>query len=1176
MYLEGAYIYQTEPMKAVRVMFYGSKADREVILLNENGEVTSAFKQVGIRQFMALSDAAAKVTARVNKALSKIKKFGGDPVSFNDFPALEFYSKTRNAEITVISDRHMVFKVSVDMDIRLTIALDDDGHEKQFLPVQGIPYVELSGTAVKAGDEIVVRTVDEIRLTKKDLKWLDRVDYTVEQDEEKAEEFFTYLETYNGGIAYDTETTGLKINCFGKVNSKYARMLEEYNASSATSLNADRLCGVIFCVEPHKSYYFPCFSRKFKVLYDEDTPAKQRAVQNIRAAYSVGDMRDATGDMADFIRSGAELSPDVILMERVRKILEKGYIIAHNASFEWKVGMLYDIITNIRDDTYLLHQMLYRYGPNDHRKSDLKTLSWRELGIDQWGLGDFFPAYKEDEDARIRAESQIGKKKQGKGKKAHIDFSYMELDGTKIYAPADGDCTLQLWYKYKTDLKKNWKQVERLYLVEIAACPGIAYCEFYGHKLDVSAIEKTRQAYVEKAALLESKVRGAAELSGDKENRLRRMLELAGLDKADGLSEEDAAFREEALETGSAKLAANIKEIMRNDAFNIGSSKQLSALFYDKLEMPETSKGRSVAKEAIKALLEHKNPDGSFKYPIVKYFQEYKAADTLLSKFFDNLQDFMWPGGFIFSSYGQIAAATGRMSCKRPNAQQYPKPITRIIVPRENCVMMDADYSQIEYRVLVALAKEPKLLEAFFDPDNDYHTLMASIMYGVPYDAVAPEMRSDAKRFNFGIPYGMGIGSIAMGLYGENTPRTRELAKKKRELYFKDQPLVEQFFIRVKEAAVLYGYTETAFGRRRYYNFTSNTSGKAEAAKAAAQRQAGNAVVQGGAADIFKIAIGRVMRYIAENKLWGKVFLTNMVHDELLFEIDASVLDAAAITCELVARMSFSLEGYPPLYVGAGVSDAWAKAKSKDAEIHPVLMTQLQAECAGRDMHALRKTPQEWVVWFDERVTAFRRDKIIAYLQDTANFGRNVHPEIGNLIRLQFGKRISEAGINPKDPGADSERTLRCIEYISEIYDLGLDRVNYVLSAVVAVADEDEDIEYDDGEAGSDESLDLADSDFELLDDDKLSGVRLQDLIREFGYVIAPTLKVCGIDDEVLTPRMREDIYGYLLNTRQCQKEDEGALELVLHIGGGVLKYTGVYVNNLGAGAELEHKLTCC
>lgn len=1317
MFLEGSYIISKEPVRAAKVLFYGHKTDREVILLDENGNVLSAYKQIGNRQFMAYSDVASKLTARVNKALTKIRKSGGEPTSYNDIPALEFHTETRTSTVTIVSDRYTVYKVDIDMDVRLHIAMTPDGEERRFVAPPDIRYVELS-TAIttESGQEIIVRSVEEIKLTKKDVSWLEKYKGIVVQEDDLAERCFRKLEETSDPIAYDTETTGLKINCFGKINSEYARALAKYNEEHADKIYADRLCGIIFATKTDTAVYFPCFSRKFKVLYQEDTPTRRMVVDRIRADYTVGRYRDRQGDMAEYIRNGGEMTPDIILMERVRYILENKYIIAHNASFEYKVGFMYDIITNIRDDTMLLHQILYRYGPDPrHRLSNLKALSKLELGIDQWGLEDFFPAYKEEEDARLRTESQVGRKK--KKNKVKIDFSYMDLEGAKIYAPADGYCTMGLWQKYKKDLKENWPQMERIYLVEVSACLGVAYCEFYGHRLDETQIEKVKQDFIEQTAILESKIRAEAQLCQAGEDLLRTKLELARMkdSEAEKLSEDMKALRAEALSVGAPQLAIELKELMAMDVFNIGSSKQLCDLFYDKMGIPETSKGRSVAKDAIKALLDHKHPDGSLKYPIVKLYQEWKAADTLLTKFFDNLSDYMWPGGFIFSSYGQIAAATGRMSCiaegqlitlsngarkrienirpgdkvfcfddktlmpslqpvlevvdrgrkecvevrwksecnqgsvictpdhlirtidgnwvradelkagdelhhfsyecdwsdhvvvevlpagvrhvydlaisehhnfiasginvhncKQPNAQQYPKAITKIVIPRKNCVMMDADFSQIEYRVLVALAQEPALLQKFYDPDIDYHTMMASLMFSVPYEAVTPAMRSDAKRFNFGIPYGMGIGSIAMGLFGENTPKTREMAKAKRKLYFKEQPRVEQFFERVKEAAVLYGFTETAFKRRRYYTFTSADSEKARAAKASAMRQAGNAVIQGTAADIFKIALSRSMRYIIKNGLFGKVFLTNMVHDELLWEIDVTQVNPLVVTTAIGEMMSFYLDGFPPLYIGAGVSNCWAKAKSKDCEIHPVLLEAMTKEVKEKnlDVHTPTMGVTEWLAYFDERVMSFRKDKIIAYLTDSANIGQNVHPEIGNLIRMMYQKYISEDGINPKDPGADAERTLRCIEYLSEKYELGLDRNNYMATGVQVAADDKADSEYEDDEDAVDDGHEASDSDFEIIDEDKIAGVRLVDLIREFAYVVAPSLKVCGIDDSVLTQKKREDVYGFLLNNKQCGPDDEGALELVLHIGGGVLKHTNVYVNNIGTGAEIEQLLS--
>ena len=135
-------------------------------------------------------------------------------------------------------------------------------------------------------------------------------------------------------------------------------------------------------------------------------------------------------------------------------------------------------------------------------------------------------------------------------------------------------------------------------------------------------------------------------------------------------------------------------------------------------------------------------------------------------------------------------------------------------------------------------------MKMFHDPDTDYHTLQASNMYGVDYAAVTKAMRGDAKSFNFGIPYGMGVRSLAILLFGQTEEWHIEEAKRKYELYFKDQPKVRQFFNDVKEMALVNKNTKTYFGRRRYYSFTDKDGKENNAAKAQALRQAGNAVIQ--------------------------------------------------------------------------------------------------------------------------------------------------------------------------------------------------------------------------------------------------------------------------------------------------------------------------------------------
>lgn len=831
-----------------------------------NGQVNQAYKKDGADEW-AFGHADAKdLWLLIAKGLVEChasgKKQNGAPGPFylGTVMNYEFIKNKVSYNISRFNDHELAYVYLEHPDKGIEAKLEfyakaEDGYREPIESIpKNIPYIKLTKVSKPKGeiglsdiagsedDAIVVRSVEEIALTKDDITWLRKKKYFIVNDDEQAEKIFSYLDTFDGPIAYDTETTGLRINCFGKINSDYQRSLIEYNTAHADNpIRADRLVGIIFCVEPNVSYYFPVFNRKFDNLYQNvDSPIRKKTIENIKARYTVGELRDSTGDMADYVRKNApeDFQLDVILMERVRNILEKRHIVTHGGTFEWKVGWQYEIDTNIKDDTMIMHQLMYKFRSttsNRGEPSNLKYLSKVELGIDQWELKDFFPDYKEN-------DGEVRNKKGKNNTNSKIDFSYMTYEGTKIYAPTDGDCTLGLFIKYKADMLQNHSEQLYLYGVEVIVSCAIAYMEFYGHRIDESKIEAARDKTRANMALIESQIRQLINYSSPKEieqYNLVSSLKDTIDSKSDPTKEEMGTFNE---------AVAKLKEIIDSDEeniINLTSPAQVSTLFYDKLGIPFSGEKKSVDKKAIKALLQMKDADGNLKYPIVSLYSKYKKESTLLTKFFDNLPYFTYPGGIIFSSYGQISTATGRMSCKKPNAQQYPKVVTNIVKPRPGYAMMDADYSQIEYRVLVAMSGEKFLADLFVDPDNDYHTLMASLMYGVPYASVTKQMRSDAKSFNFGIPYGMGIGSLAILLKGVNNPTTREEAKQKYELYFKDQPNVRKFFEKVKEMAQVNKYTRTYWNRYRFYSFEDADGNVNEARKAAALRQAGNATIQG-------------------------------------------------------------------------------------------------------------------------------------------------------------------------------------------------------------------------------------------------------------------------------------------------------------------------------------------
>ena len=157
------------------------------------------------------------------------------------------------------------------------------------------------------------------------------------------------------------------------------------------------------------------------------------------------------------------------------------------------------------------------------------------------------------------------------------------------------------------------------------------------------------------------------------------------------------------------------------------------------------------------------------------------------------------------------------------------------------------------------------------------------------------------------------------------------------------------------------------------------------------------------AADIFKIAVARCFTYIRRNGLIGLLHITNMVHDELLFEASCEKLNIQRVIRDIAEQMQFQVEGFPPLYIGAGVGLSWKSAKGKEAEIHPHLCEQLSREADNMSLFVEQPIdPKEVLNYFNNRVFEFRKNKIIAYLMNPENYGKDLHPVIGNLLNLQF------------------------------------------------------------------------------------------------------------------------------------------------------------------------------
>lgn len=770
-----------------------------VVLTDDNSSVLSAYTEDENTEYVFMSSEAKKIKEIIKIAENGIKGTKNKEISAipSEKGIINQHTYTKNKKLyNVYEMRGRLVGVEIVSDL---IHLEISGYESE----KKLPEFEYTALSKHRVDEFFereederpyIKSVEEVAL-EKDLSWLKTKKYYVVNDEETVEKLIRAMEAYNGPIVVDLETTGLKMNCFGKIGSKYEKRLAEYNATHEQKIKADRIVGYVFSWKPNVSYYIPVGHRYFKNVYDDRScQTTKDTIKYVRDSIEKLADNPTKQDIVNFVRSKKdnELTSDVLLACRLRNLLETHYMVAHNGSFEWKSLHCYDIVLNLKEDTMLIHQILYKFRSTTSNKgesSSLKDITHREFGADTCELTDFFPGVKE-------AGAEVIQKSGSKKDTSYIDFSYMSLEGTRVYAPADGDFTLQILLKYKKDLLENNKHLEYLYNVEVMVACLVGYMEFYGHRIDEAKIELTRQKIID-----------------ENNERERKIRELAG--------------------------------IQDDEDFNLASPMQVADLFFNRMKIPFTGDKISVSKSVMKQYTQAKNPDGTDKYPVIVLYNEWKKMDTLLTKFFDNLQYYMYPGGYIFSHFGQIATATGRMSCSKPNCQQYPHAITDIVIPHEDCIMIDADYSQIEYRVLVGMAKEENLLRKFADPDVDYHTLMASLMYNVPYELVTSDMRKAAKSFNFGIPYGMGFGSLSVLLTGDRKLEHINYAKEKYEDYFREQPKVRQFFGDVKEAAETNRYTSTYFGRRRYYSFKNKDGSDNSERRARALRQAGNAVIQG-------------------------------------------------------------------------------------------------------------------------------------------------------------------------------------------------------------------------------------------------------------------------------------------------------------------------------------------
>ena len=505
-------------------------------------------------------------------------------------------------------------------------------------------------------------------------------------------------------------------------------------------------------------------------------------------------------------------------------------------------------------------------------KYDLKVLL--QYGIDVKGptFDTMIAHYLINPDMRhnmdVLAETYLGYQPQSIseliGKKGPKQRSMREvpLDQQKEYAVEDADITFQLKTHFTKELQNS--HLEKLFRdIEIPLVSVLADMEREGIRVDVDYLQKLSDEFGTEAQNLEE-----------------RIYEQAG------------------------------------ERFNLASPKQLGPILFDKLKLVDkpkkTKTGQySTAEEVLSYLAKD--------HPIVANILEWRSVQKLNNTYVNALpEEVNAATGRVHTQYNQAVAATGRLSSNHPNLQNIPirtqrgQLVRKAFVPRdENHILLAADYSQIELRVIASLSGDPEMQSAF-NNNEDIHASTAAKVFGVPISEVSREQRSQAKTVNFGIIYGVS----AFGLSNQTT-LSRSEAKALIDAYYETYPRLKEYIGEQVNFARENGYVETVLGRRRYLK---DINSRNPVVRGAAERNAVNAPIQGSAADIIKIAMLRIHKKLKDFD--SKMLL--QVHDELVFDAKKSELDALEHMVKVEMEQAFALN--VPLVVDTGTGTDWLAA----------------------------------------------------------------------------------------------------------------------------------------------------------------------------------------------------------------------------------------------------------
>ena len=518
-------------------------------------------------------------------------------------------------------------------------------------------------------------------------------------------------------------------------------------------------------------------------------------------------------------------------------------------------------------------------------------------------------------------------------------FADIPSELCNYYASIDGANTYSLFeWIVKNKLLQTF-EMEDVFRIDVQFQKAIAYQMFYGMRLDMAQAEQILH-----------------ESNANKEKYYKQFVE--------------------ELE----KLGGSVAE-SPSGTMNVESPRDLVYAFYKvakvKPEFKTATGNLSCNKSAIDAWVNQYDKDSNPVYPLAHLFKKLNDESTLLKSFLSTYKEYCNEDGVFFVESVRDLT-TGRISVANPNYQSFSDTVKKGIIARDNYMIFDYDYSSIESRVIAFMSGQTDLNDAMKDPNTDWHRIQASRMFNIHYELVTSKQRKAVKPINFGLPYGMSEFGLSARMFGDTSEANRAKARQMIKEYFAPQPKVEEFFNIRRQFAIRNGYSKTLFGRRRYYDSDKNT-------RSQIARQGGNAPIQGSAADIYKLGVGKLFREIEKRGWLGKVLISAFVHDEAVLEVSKDI-DFGEFFTMAVNTLEFRWDerGYCPCFIGCGFGKTWYEAKSTEI---PVELQYILRDNPDelRKMNEKIQDTHKMNEWLKKRIDKFNIKYVLDYLVDSKN-----------------------------------------------------------------------------------------------------------------------------------------------------------------------------------------------